>query len=622
MHIVGTAGHVDHGKSALVNALTGTNPDRWLEEQLRGMTLDLGFAHLKLDDGIEAGIVDVPGHERFLHNMLAGAAGMELLLLVIAADEGPKPQTFEHLQILRYLNVRDTIVALTKSDLVPSEDLPAIAEQIHQTLKGTIAQDAPLMPVSSVTGLGLDALRATMQAKLAAFPARMPQAPAYLPIDRVFVLPGHGTIVTGTLMQGSIAVGEKLQLEPLGKVVHIRSLQTFGRNVKRAEGGARVAANLRGIDVAEISRGEMLVAPQFASNQTFTVSFEPLNSALPILRRRNAVRTYIGSAEILGTLVLDSAPQSDAPVRGTLSLKRATVAYPGSAFVVRRLSPKDLIGGGHIEGVAADQIGDEVSGTEQSAHDILRRAAVALTPTEIARESNLRVEYVEAALETLRARGAVFLIATPAAYLDTDAANAISERIRNYLTDVHQREPWALGATSIVLARSLNIPELELVRLLDAFVEDGRIARRAGYYSLAGHAPALTSEQTAFFEALVPLDAASPYVPADLAAAVTRIRQSPIPGVGKAFDALLAKEILVKVSGDLYRGSQIAQIRARLQSFLKERERITMAEFRDLIGTSRKYAVPLLEWFDARGITVRSGDYRFMRRATEATVLA
>lgn len=622
MHIVGTAGHVDHGKSALVNALTGTNPDRWLEEQLRGMTLDLGFAHLKLDDGIEAGIVDVPGHERFLHNMLAGAAGMELLLLVIAADEGPKPQTFEHLQILRYLNVRDTIVAMTKSDLVPSEDLPAIAEQIHQALKGTIAQDAPLMPVSSVTGFGLDALRATMQAKLAAFPARMPQSPAYLPIDRVFVLSGHGTIVTGTLMQGSIAVGEKLRLEPLRKVVHVRSLQTFGRSVQRAEGGARVAANLRGIDVAEISRGEMLVAPQFASNQTFTVSFEPLNSALPILRRRNAVRTYIGSAEILGTLVLDSAPQSGAPVRGTLSLKRATVAYPGSAFVVRRLSPKDLIGGGRIEGVAADPIGDEVSGTEQAVHDILRRAAVALTPTEIARESNLRVEYVEAALDTLRARGAVFLIASPAAYLDTDAANAISERIRNYLTEVHEREPWALGATSIVLARSLNIAELELVRLLDAFVEDGRIARRAGYYSLAGHAPALTAEQTAFFEALVPLDAASPYVPADLAASVTRIRQSPIPGVGKAFDALLAKGILVKVSGDLYRGSQIAQIRARLQSFLKERERITMAEFRDLIGTSRKYAVPLLEWFDARGITVRSGDYRFMRRATEATVLA
>lgn len=621
MHIIGTAGHVDHGKSALVNALTGTNPDRWLEEQLRGMTLDLGFAHLQFDDGLEAGIIDVPGHARFLHNMLAGAAGMELLLLVIAADEGPRPQTYEHLQILHYLNVRDCVIALTKSDLVAAGELPAIAERVHRDLKNTIARDAPIVPVSSLTGSGLGQLRELMQMKLAALAPRMPQAPAYLPIDRAFVLAGHGTIVTGTLMQGSIAVGDKLRLEPLGKTVHVRSLQTFGRNLERADGGARVAANLRGVDVAEVARGEMLVAPQFAANQTFTVSFEALSSALRILRRRNAVRAYIGSAEILGTLVLEDVPQGDAPVRGTLYLKRATVAYPGSAFVTRRLSPKDLLGGGRIEAAAAAQLADETSGTDQSLQEILRRESVPWTATELARESNLRVEYVEAAAEALRARGAVFAVAHPPAYMDAGAFNAIANRICDYLSNAHQQEPWALGTTSLALARALTIGEADLVRLLDAFVEDGRIARRAGYYSLTGHTPTLTPEQKAFFETLVPVDASGPYVPVDLAAAIARIRQSSIPGVGKAFDALLAKGILVKVGGDLYRGSQIAQIRARLQSFLSERDRITMAEFRDLIGTSRKYAVPLLEWFDARGITVRSGDYRFLRRAADVTVL-
>src|SRR5690348_16521731 len=208
MHIVGTAGHVDHGKSSLVSALTGINPDRWLEEQLRGMTLDLGFAHLQFPDGTEAGIVDVPGHERFLHNMLAGAAGMELLLLVIAATEGVMPQTIEHLQILRYLNVRDVLVVVTKMDLVPPEEGGAVCASIHESLRGTIAQDAPVFAVSTISGYNLDALRAAIHDALAKLPTRDPDAPAYLPIDRVFALPGHGTIVTGTLMQGSIAVGD------------------------------------------------------------------------------------------------------------------------------------------------------------------------------------------------------------------------------------------------------------------------------------------------------------------------------------------------------------------------------------------------------------------------------
>lgn len=618
MHIVGTAGHVDHGKSALVNALTGTNPDRWLEEQMRGMTLDLGFAHLTLN-GTEAGIIDVPGHERFLHNMLAGAAGMELLLLVVAADEGVRPQTIEHLQILRYLNVRATIVAVTKSDLLSSEELAQSCAQIRRSLQGTIAQDAPLVPVSSKTGAGLDELRAKMQSVLREFPARNPEAPAYLPIDRVFVLPGHGTIVTGTLMQGTLSVGERAKLQPSGKDVRIRSLQSFGQPQQSVAGGARVAANLPGVEVSEIARGEVLVASELAAAQAFAVQFEALPEALPILRRRNPIRAYIGSAEILGTLVLEEEPCADTAVGGTLFLRRATVAYPGTAFVLRRLSPKNLLGGGRIEsGAHAAEKTQGKSPDEDVVLGVLRHSLAAFTAAEISREANLREARVEALLKSLESSGDVLQVARPPAFVDAAQAEKLLQAVVRLLEELQAREPWSMGATSLTIAGALDLPEAFLVRLLNALADEGRLARRAGYFSTTAHTPQLTPEQRVFFEELLPEDPSNPFLPVELAAATARVRQSPVAGAGRAFDMLLAKGVFVKVNEELYRGTQIAQIRARVKAFVREHGRMTMAEFRDLIGTSRKYAVPLLEWFDSRGITVRSGDYRMMRSADEA----
>ncbi len=268
MHVLGTAGHVDHGKSSLVRALTGTDPDRWIEERLRGMTLDLGFAHLRFPDGVEAGVVDVPGHERFLHNMLAGAAGMELLLLVVAANEGPKPQTREHLAILAYLNVKKTIVVLSKCDTVDAEELAFARELVSEQVADTIAAGAPLVAVSSVTGEGLERLRELIHEALVALPPRAPEAPAYLPVDRVFALPGHGTIVTGTLMQGRIAVGDQLALSPLGRSVRVRNIEVFGRKRASVEGGVRVALNLPGVETKDIARGAVLAMGVFLGAST------------------------------------------------------------------------------------------------------------------------------------------------------------------------------------------------------------------------------------------------------------------------------------------------------------------------------------------------------------------
>ncbi len=615
MHIIGTAGHVDHGKSSLVAALTGTNPDRWLEEQLRGMTLDLGFAHLRFDDGSEAGIIDVPGHERFLHNMLAGAAGMELLVLVVAANEGVREQTIEHLHVLRYLNVRRVVVALTKMDLVPNERKGEACRALHEQLRGTIAEDAPIFAVSTVTGENLDVLKLGLQFELSHLPPRDPEAPAYLPIDRVFTLAGRGTIVTGTLMQGRIALGDTLALAPSGTEVRVRSLHVFGAPRDEAFGGSRVAINVPGIEKHEIGRGEVLSDARFAARAQFAVDFVPLDDAVALLRRRTPVRAHIGSAEIVGTLVFEAVPYDASTVRAQLFLREPVLAFPGVRFVVRRLSPKTLLGGGEIASIEAasrpDDIGDAIEGSVAAV--LAEAGAQPLELAAIAFHANLREDVAQHALDALAARGDALRVLRPAAFLGKAAANDLLARTSAELEAHHAREPWAMGVTSLALARALDVPEPLLVRVLHALAEDGRIAMRNGYFATPTHQPKFTPDQRAFFDRSVPVDPAAPFVPVEFAAVAAAVKSSAIPGLQKAFDTLLARGVFVKVGEALYRGTQIDKIHGMIEAFITAHERMTMAEFRDLIGTSRKYAVPLLEWFDGRGITVRSGDYRMLR---------
>jgi selenocysteine-specific elongation factor len=616
MHVIGTAGHVDHGKSALVRALTGTDPDRWIEEKLRGMTLDLGFAHLRFDDGVEAGIVDVPGHERFLHNMLAGAAGMELLLLVVAANEGVRPQTLEHLAILDFLNVRRTIVVLTKRDLVEDESLVETAAVVAEATRGTFAEGAPAFGVSTVTGAGIGELRDAIHDALVALPPRAQDAPAFLPVDRVFALAGHGTIVTGTLMQGTLHAGDTLRLDPPGRDVRVRSLQVFGAPQASAAGGARVAANVPGVDAGELHRGAVLADATVVPSASLRVRFRPFLDARPLLRRRTPVRAYLGAAEILGTLVFDAGPPANVgPVDATLHLRRPTLAYAGEAFVVRAVSPKALLGGGTIGALAAEAA-EETDAPEVGA--IARVLAawglVPRTAAELGADANVREERAAEIADALTARGAARRLHKPSAYLDGAAADALSLRVAGVLVRREGDAPWTLGTTSLALARELAVDEPFLIRFLAAAVEDGRIAGRAGYYSTLAHSARLTSEQRDFFERTVAIDPAQPFVPASLDAVVTELRLARITGLPQALDTLLATGALVKVGADVYRGTQIAEIRRRLETSIRRDGPITMARFRDAVGTTRKYAVPLMEWFDATGVTVRDGDLRTLRQ--------
>ncbi|HXO16900.1 MAG TPA: selenocysteine-specific translation elongation factor, partial [Candidatus Dormibacteraeota bacterium] len=597
MHIVGTAGHVDHGKSALIAALTGTNPDRWLEERVRGMTLDLGFAHLRFDDGVEGGIVDVPGHERFLHNMLAGAAGMELLLLVVDASEGVMPQTIEHLQILQFLNVHRIVVVASKIDLVEPGSRDAALARIADGLRGTIAEAAPVVPVSTVTGENLEALETALHDELAAMPPRNADAPVYLPIDRVFTLPGLGTVVTGTLMQGSIAAGEALVIEPGGTPAHVRSIGVFESTQLRVGPGSRVALNLPGIDRREVLRGHAIVGREFSARRDFAVRFVPLLSALPLVRRRTPVRAYVGSAEILGTLILEDDVTQGKELRAQLHLRDPVVAFPGVRFVLRRPSPMTLLGGGYVEGIGVTASTEIVDSDEQAVLAALHGAGLeAVELGAIAAAANLRENLAREALDRLVDRAEALRVARPAAYVDGHAAGALLARLLEQLGEEHATEPWAMGMTSIALARALGVAEPLLVRLAERFAEEGRLVYRGGYYAAVGHRPAPTPEQAAFFEHLVPIDDSQPLLPIPFAGTAAAVKAARIQGISKAFDTMLAQRLLVRVGDDLYRGSQIDEIRARVEALLRERERMTAADFRDLLGTSRKYAVPLLEW--------------------------
>jgi selenocysteine-specific elongation factor len=615
MHVIGTAGHVDHGKSSLVRALTGTDPDRWIEERLRGMTLDLGFAHLRFGDGVEAGIVDVPGHERFLHNMLAGAAGMELLLLVVAANEGPKPQTLEHLAILQYLNVRRTIVVLSKSDTVDAEELGFAEELVREAVTGTLAEDAPVVAVSSRTGAGLDVLRAAIHVALLELPARAPDAPAYLPVDRVFALAGHGTIVTGTLMQGRIATGERLMLQPLGREVRARTLHVFGTERAAVEGGTRVAVNLPGVETAEIARGAVLASPQFSASDSVEVDFRPLPVAVGILKRRTPVRAYLGSAELLGTLAFERAPADAAPVSARLYLRTPAVVFPGAAFVVRRLSPKTLLGGGTIAGLEGGLPLPSDDAPDVAA--LVRALATAGLgggdAKSLGAAANVRADRAEEILAGLVDDGRALRLTKPVAFVDGAVASDAIEAVRSHLAAAERETPWQPGVVPRTLARELGIAEAPLVRVLAIAAEDGRLAYRAGYYATPEFQPRLTDEQREFFARSFAPQPEHPYVPLPHEELVAAMRAAKLPCLALAYETLLASGALVRVGDDVYRGEQIGEIRAALEAALRRDKQLTMAAFRDLVGTSRKFAVPLLEWFDATGVTIRSGDVRVLR---------
>ena len=626
MRIVGTAGHVDHGKSSLVISLTGHNPDRWVEERERGMTLDLGFAPLRFVDGTEAGIIDVPGHERFIHNMLAGAPGMDVLLLVVDALEGPRAQTQEHLEILSFLNVARSIVVLTKIDLADEAALSRSTAAVRDAIVGTIAAGAPIVPVSNATGQGIEELKSAIHDALIALPARREDAPAFLPIDRVFALPGHGTIVTGTLMQGTIRVGDTLTLQPAGQPARVRSLQIFGRKADSARAGSRLAINVPGIDTSTTRRGDVLAAArEFEPSSRLSVEFTPLEDALPLLRRRTAVRAHIGAAEIEGRLVFGERPTTTEPVHGVVELSRPTVTYRGARFVVRRLSPKDLLGGGTVLAYGISKSSDGAvdlygrpprSSDSDEANCLAALESTGLQPLElrrIASAANIVEAAARSAVDRLVEEGRVVALAKPAAYLSREAYETAFERCVAALRERHARAPWRLGCSASEIASALGIDDTLCTRLLVAWHDDGRIAVKARCWRLPEFMPSLTVEQQKFFSEAFRVDASTALVPSSYASSMSKADEHRIAGAREAFESLVAAGQLVRIGDDVYRRNQFDRARLTVENALRSGDSATTSQLRIALGISRKYALALLEHLDTLGITVRDGDLRRLR---------
>ena len=614
MYVIGTAGHVDHGKSALVQALTGIDPDRWEEEKERGLTIDLGFAWLRLPGGDEISIVDVPGHERFIKNMLAGVGGIDLALLVIAADEGVMPQTREHLAIIDLLGIAHGVVALTKSDLVDPDGLELALSDAADVLRGTTLEDAPIVACSAVTRAGLGDLLAAIEAELAKTERKRDSGRPRLPIDRAFTMAGFGTVVTGTLVDGSLRVGDEVEALPAGVRARIRGLQTHGQQVDVAPPGRRTAVNLTGLAPADLHRGMVLGHP--GALQT-TSSVDVRLRAVPYLtrpvRHNLTVTLHTGAAEVEGRLLLldarEVAPGDEAWAQ--IRLTAPVCALRGDHFVIR--DPNDTLGGGVI--VDTDAPRHRRFDAEAIAHlETLARgspeerllAAIALaepaTAGTVAGDDETR-----AALGRLIEAGGVIALSEGA--LTDDSAlytraglDTVVESVRDALGAYHAATPLRPGMPREELRGRLRVEARTFDELMARLVRDGLVAERGSAVSLASHLPAMTAEQEA-----------------TAAAFLAALREKPFsPPTDRALDGDVLAYLegageVVRTGGVIFAAEAYRELVDRIETHLREHETITLAQARDMFGTSRKYVQALLEHLDAQHITRRVGDLRVLR---------
>jgi len=626
--IVGTAGHIDHGKSSLVEALTGTNPDRLEEEKRRGITLDLGFAFLDLE-GVRLGLVDVPGHERFVRNMLAGAGGIDLVLLVIAADEGIKPQTREHFEICRLLGIPRGIIAITKSDLADADSLGLVRLEIEEFVRGSFLEGAPIVPVSARSGAGLDELKNVLRRAAQAVAAKDATQHFRLPIDRSFAMKGFGTVVTGTLISGAVKVEDEVELYPTRKRLRVRGLHSGGKQIERAVAGQRTAVNLAGIEHEEITRG-MVLAPAglFEATQRVDARVTLLGSAPP-LKNRARVHFHQGTAEAIAEVILmnDGGGElaAGASAFAQLRLDTPLLLLPGDRFILRRFSPVVTIGGGTVLDARAPRhksrdaaVAPFLGVLQHGKREEILGALVEATPRGLMLPEILaRTGWIEsetramaeklAAAKRVRIVGSAPIVLAPAQAV-TDCATAIRKVVETF----HRANPLLAG-----------IPKQELrgragrarVEIFDAALGDLVAARTlvtAGdLVSQAGREITLSNEETRAKELIErEFESAGLTVPG-FASVLAKL---PVDAARaqKILQILLREKVLVKISSDLvFHRSTLLRLREMLAKYRKERgTRLPITVFKELTGITRKYAIPLLEHLDREQVTRRAGDER------------
>lgn len=631
--IVGTAGHIDHGKSALVLALTGCDPDRLPEEKKRGITIDLGFADLDLGE-VRIGFVDVPGHERFVKNMLAGAHGIDVVALVIAADEGVMPQTREHFDICRLLAVPQGLIVITKTDLVEDELLPLVRAEAEELVTGSFLAGAAVVEVSARTGRGMDELRAALLEVARLAPPRLSDMVTRLPIDRTFSMKGFGAVVTGTLVSGEIAEGGDYELLPERLRVRARGVQVHGKAVSRAEAGQRTAVNLGGIELAAVTRG-MVLAPvaRLQPVQIIDTQLDVLAGAARPLRSRARIRVHIGTAELLGRLrVFNAAGEIEPGASGfaQLRLESPVVVLPDERFIIRSYSPSITIAGGRVldpqarkyRGKELAQIGERLG--KLLAGDRATRVAlfvetsgtVGLKLSELA----MRTGWIDKALTEaiVQAKALGTIVDAAGVFISTTHFEQLCRESVAVVTAHHAREPLSRGLPRETLREKQfahSAPEI-FREVLARLEQRGELVSEKDFVRARQHARELSDQDTQIRDKLAKI-----YESAGLAAPSfdEAMERAGVPGnqrqhARKLLQLLLDSQTLVRVQGDLFfNGEALAGLKQRLQQYAVKQSpdrTIDVSSFKDLAGVSRKYAIPLLEYFDREKITQRQGERR------------
>jgi selenocysteine-specific elongation factor len=631
--VIGTAGHIDHGKSSLVQALTGIDPDRLKEEKERGITIDIGFAHLDLGEGLTLGIVDVPGHERFVKNMLAGVGGIDLVMLVVAADEGVMPQTREHLAICQLLRVRSGLVVLTKADLAEPEWRELVQEDVRGFLGGSFLEGAPILPVSAKTGEGLPALREALATLARAVPVRDTDATFRLPIDRVFTIRGFGTVVTGTVAAGRLALDERVEVYPRGLQAKVRGIQTHGQPVSTAVAGQRAAVNLQGVERAAITRGDVLSLPGLIEpTYMLDATCELLRDAPAPLRTRQRVRLHVGTSEVMARVHPVAGPTIEPGQTGyvQLRLEAPVVALPRDRYVIRSYSPMVTIGGGELLDVAPSKArrGPALAGrlralgaTDPSAvleAHVQRIGGGGVRTAELRARTPFGPEALRGHLQDLVARGRIFVVDREW-YVHSESAERLRRETEAALAAFHAREPLKPGMSKEELRTRLGgLEERVFLALLDRFAASGVLVVDRDKVRGAGHAVRLTPEQQAASDRIEAEFREAGVAPPTLDEAFSKLGLAG-PSAQAVAQLLVDGRRLVRIREGLYfHAEPLQEAVGRVAAFLREHRAITPQEIKDLLGISRKYAIPLLEWLDSQRLTIRVGDKRVLREGAAA----
>jgi selenocysteine-specific elongation factor len=614
MYTIGTAGHVDHGKSVLVEALTGIDPDRLREEKERGMTIDLGFAWLTLPSGREVSIVDVPGHERFIRNMLAGAGGIDLALLVVAADEGVMPQTREHLAILDLLGVARGVIVITKRDLVEEGFLDLVAADVRKVVEDTTLADAPLVAVSARTGDGLDELRRVLDAQLAETAPKRDIGRPRLPVDRSFTIAGFGTVVTGTLIDGALEVGQEIEIVPGDRRARIRGLQHHNEPVERALPGRRTAVNLAGVAKEDVRRGQMLALPgALVPTNAIDVRLRAVASLRRPLRHEAELTLHTGAAEAPARLLLLDREELAAGEEGWAQLRLAepVAVVKGDRFVLR--TPNDTVGGGVIVDAHAkrhrrfhaptlDALQTLASG---SPADVLLAALRRVEPAStaaVAREAGVSEDEARRAIDELLRDGRVVAL-DEALLISADGWSVLTDRARAAFDAFHREHPLRRGMAKEELRSRLRLDERVFDAVLARWAADGALLDDGTLVALPGREVALSPAQQQEMDAYVAELAATPYAPAT-DRPIARELLSYLEEAGR---------VVAVGDGVVFTAEAYREMVERVSEHVRGEGSITLAQARDLFGTTRKYAQALLEHLDRERVTRRVGDARVLR---------